>query len=781
MKIKGLFPTEYRTFTNGQLSIKVERYGNIDYIGWLEIRNFEGKNYPDRHGVHFFSRTHFQSMRMAPAINFFQEDENNQRRDFVPKNCELFPNGYVGDDSALKVKQNSFAMEFKPYSTRPFNILLRKNNVPTGQLKTLKNQIVQSWKSHCRFTSLDLKEMGISEDIPFPEDGKVEQELSSVSFDANNNVFVIELTRRDLWNTRKVYFALTGNNKSSFEEEALYWLLKVDCPALTENVKIGVGISFDKKEAISLAKSIILTKVIPETLQESNFALDFEDINGAATFANDYKKWQFAMLLGENDRECSIKAAAGKYGFFAMWDHIYPIRDFLMLGKVDIAKKALRYISTCYGVACYEWVGLHLPMVLNEILAFDEDLAFEEEIYNSLKSVYENFIKKSDEKTGLFPTRYSVGNDNSLQAGFSGEFFACCMNSWWYNSLCSMANIALDLSDLNAAKLFANQAKKVADNYLSVFYNFKDEYLRQAVTLDLTPGINVYQNTNTLGLDYTYGKDLLYKVIKNLANFQATKLYHATGHRAVPLDSEIPCEMWHSCHMNQHLGHECKLARMAGLPNEADRVMSAYLSKYLETGTAVETFNFTGCPGDQSQLSEWQTFSATGAVKGLVSGVAGIEIHRGGINYLPAFGTKYRKVYGLSIDNKVYNIDIVGEGNLGQLILNGQVLEGTLQLPIDVETKKENYLEFRRCNSTLTPLVFLQGEDIPITDFVYNNRHISFTINANRFGVLRFYAQNKPVIKTSNENDFELTWNEQEHLFLWKGTFHKNQRIEVQL
>lgn len=781
MKRKGEFPTEYRTFTNGPLTLRVERYGNLDYIGWLEIREFEGKNYPDRHAVPFFSRTHFQSMRMAPAVNFFQEDDNGLRRDFVPADSEWFPNGYLAERSSLRMKQNCFSMEFKPFSNRPFSVMLRKTNVPEGTLKTMKNQVVGSWKSHCRFTGEDLKRMGISEEIPFPENGKVEQNLTSAVFSPEENIFVMEYSRKDLWKDRKVYFVLTGSQRCSVQETPLYWLLEMESPDVTENLKLGFGISFDRAEAVALAKQMCAELVKPDPFPESKFALDFEDMANAAAFAEDYRKWQFAMLLGENDKECAIKAAAGKFGFFAMWDHVYPIRDFLMLGRVDIAKKALRYISTCYGVSCYEWIGLQLPMVLNEILGFDNDLAFEQEIYEKLKPVYDDFISRSDTKAGLFPTRYSVGNDNSLQAGFSGEFFACCTNSWWHNSLQCMRNIALDLGEKEDAERYGAQAEKAAEHYLDVFYHQQDGYLRQAVTRELKPGIDVYQNTNTIGLDYTHGKELLQPVIKNLAQFQASKLYHTTGHRAVPLDSMIPCEMWHSCHMNQHLGHECKLARMGGLPSEADRVMTAYLKRYEETGTAVETFNFTGCPGDQSQLADWQTFSATGAIKALVSGVAGIEYHRGGLNYLPAPGSQSRKINGLCMNDNVFDIEISGTGDSAQLFLNGTLIPGTLQLPADAAKDGNNLLEFKRCNRSSTPLLFLQAEDLPISDFKYENNGISFTVDADRHAVLRFYAERNPAWKSRQENNFELTWDPKEHLLLWKGIFRKGERIEVKL
>ena len=126
----GEIPTEYRALTNGPLSVCVERYGNLNSIGWLEIREFEGKNYPDRHPVSFFTRNHPAGLRMSPSINFFQEDENGAKRDFVPADCQWFPNGFLADRCSMRLKQNAFCMGFKPFSIRNFSVLMRKGNVP---------------------------------------------------------------------------------------------------------------------------------------------------------------------------------------------------------------------------------------------------------------------------------------------------------------------------------------------------------------------------------------------------------------------------------------------------------------------------------------------------------------------------------------------------------------------------------------------------------------------------------------------------------------------------
>ena len=93
----------------------------------------------------------------------------------------------------------------------------------------------------------------------------------------------------------------------------------------------------------------------------------------------------------------------------------------------------------------------------------------------------------------------------------------------------------------------------------------------------------------------------------------------------------------------------------------------------------------------------------------------------------------------------------------------------------------KNLIEFKRCDSSSAPLLFLQAEDLPISDLKYENRSLSFTVDADRHSVIHFYAESDPIWKAREDNDFELIWNPEEHLLLWKGTFCKGERIEVKL
>ena len=73
MKLTELFPTQYRAFFRGELSCCVERFGGIDSISLLDIRECDGKLYPDRMKFPWFCRNMSSTMGRplySPAIQF---------------------------------------------------------------------------------------------------------------------------------------------------------------------------------------------------------------------------------------------------------------------------------------------------------------------------------------------------------------------------------------------------------------------------------------------------------------------------------------------------------------------------------------------------------------------------------------------------------------------------------------------------------------------------------------------------------------------------------------
>ena len=129
------------------------------------------------------------------------------------------------------------------------------------------------------------------------------------------------------------------------------------------------------------------------------------------------------------------------------------------------------------------------------------------------------------------------------------------------------------------------------------------------------------------------------------------------------------------------------------------------------------------------------------------------------------------------MQGKHFNISISGTGNSAQLYLNGSLLPGTLQLPADAAAENINTLEFRRCDMSKTPLLFLQAEDMPVSNLIYDADSVSMTIEATRHTVLRFHAESLP--NWNEKENIIANWYQEKQLFTLEGIFQKGERITV--
>ena len=218
--------------------------------------------------------------------------------------------------------------------------------------------------------------------------------------------------------------------------------------------------------------------------------------------------------------------------------------------------------------------------------------------------------------------------------------------------------MAIEFGEAQIAKTAKDISDKINMNFMPTFYVDKDQYLKQGDTAK----VNVYLTTSTIGMDYFLGEYLFRGRIRELAKYQANKLYYSTGHVTVAYDSNVVCEMWKAVHMNQHLSHECRLARHANMADEAYRVVNGYLKFFDRYKTAIETFNLSGCEGDEIQISNWQTFAATSTEQAIYR-AAGIEYHRGGIVYVPAQDDKKVEVNNIANNKRKFNLKFSGEGD----------------------------------------------------------------------------------------------------------------------
>ena len=167
--------------------------------------------------------------------------------------------------------------------------------------------------------------------------------------------------------------------------------------------------------------------------------------------------YQYSLLVAKSEKEAAIQASARNFGYFALWDHIYPIRDFMCAGDTETARKLLRYLMDYPHMRYAVWASMQMILALNENLYFDPDMEFVRGFWTELVRWFRFALTLVDKKTGLLKFTCSMGCDNPLEMGLvPGLNFASCMNGWWYSACRVMENFAIRFDDRKTAKLAAS-------------------------------------------------------------------------------------------------------------------------------------------------------------------------------------------------------------------------------------------------------------------------------------------------------------------------------------
>lgn len=766
MQLSKLFPNEFRAFYRGPLSLCVERFGGIDSISLLDIREFEGKSYPDRFPVPWLRRRGGKTMGrplFSPAIQF-----RHGRNLCVPVEAELFPFGFRSKEYSLAANEKSIVFRFAPHPGETFSMTLSKLHMIEGKLPSLKNQLAVI-ASGIQWLPDELRGSGFDHNKPFPEDD-MEFSRKAPVFKDNNMVFEAECRYADC--TKTQFWVIACSHRWTKRCEIPNgWTL--ECQENETPVELGFGFGSTLEEAEKNAGPTFERNFSEgRKLCKPAFSADYAKLPGASDFIRQYPGYQRHLLLAETDRETAIRAAADKFGYFALWDHIYPARDFLLIGESERTKKAIRYLLDYPWSETCAWITMHLILTTNEYLAFSKDRPFLDECMPHFKKYLAFNEGFTHPETGLLATSLNVGVDCSAEVGLDGLFYASCLNGWWYDSLRVLENFARETGDSAMAERCLGISRKIEAHYEDAFFDPAEGYLRAARKFDGSlPAIQVYQNTHTLAMDYLHGAYLFRNIVRKLAEYQARKLYHPMGHTAVTFDSAVPCEMWKSVHMNQHLGHECKTARLGGRPEEAEHLMRGWLEYFAEYRCAVETFNLAGCDGDAHQLANWQAFSATAAVQGLLCGVAGWMCHRGGWFWIPGSGTESE--IG-ALNGKYLAVSGTGAYAAG-IVMDGKLVPGTLQAPVDIPGKR---YEIIRSNEAPEHPVLLCAADAPVSEVKIHGRRLSFRIEAGIHAPVKIFSPARPELHVNGAGaDFE--WHDDEKCLWFDCIFNPGDTIEV--
>lgn len=756
------FPDAFHVFTDGPLSVCLERFGGIDSVKRIDILEKEGKYYPDRIATPVFTKRREVSGRplYGPSVNFFGETKaGHVWKRLYPADMKVYPFGVESAYYSFFIDSGALLFEFGNRNNSFGNFCASISEYHTGstELPSLKNQLADP---ECFWNILCLAPEKCAGDIdprhPFA-DGAAHIKAFPLRYDPVRKCLILELHQHFRTGMKMLFAVLrTDAEHTKIVHAPNEWNFYAPEFARRKKIRFVMALGEDLEEtserSARLVKEFSVVRrrklSLCRKLAERAPSLEIQALPEAAGYWKNMTLYQHFMLLSETSREACIRAAGDKYGFFMFWDQLYPIRDFLLLNRMDIAKKLFRYALGYPYIHTCVWVGVQMVLILHEILSFDGDDELLDEAWPFLCRFLEFSGRFTDEKTGFVLSGLGVGVDRPEEIGLSGLFYPVCVNGWYYGACRVLENMALHRKDSRIAEEARRRAEKLGKNFIRYFFDREAGYLHAGIAPSLKkPDIGVFQNTNTIALDCIYGNYLFREILPELAAFQAQRLYHPMGHTALPFDSAAPCEMWKHVHMNQHLGHECNLARGGGFYSEIQRIMKVFLGAFENYGTAIETFNLAGCIGDEIQRTDWQTFSATGANTALVQGIGGLGWHTKGLYFESCNGNRNEDsaVEIRGFFHRMLDVTIGGKGAFASIFLDGRRLPGSLDIPRALyDDGKRHAMEVRRTNRSFSRLTLLKVPDVEMASLESGRNELSFKVLNDVHGSIRFYSPGKP-------------------------------------
>ncbi len=746
------FPEDYRAFANGPLSVCMERFGGVESVRMLDIRTFEGRKFPARRAFDLFSRNGkikglANANFMSAAIYFENQRSDGTHFRYAPEYPEIHPSGVRSGSMNMRLKPDSVCFRLTDSKPGVMRILASKLHYYYMQ-GTFHTNYNQNTDYHESWLTDDLRGTDYDPNIPFPNRDMTLTKKPPV-FMEEKNAFVFEM-ELDLQEYRKtVYAVLTSQFKLDFQELANQWVFTHAHDGKAGlTASIGFGETVDSALAAARNAELNDLRYWEEDTSEKRFPRMAKLSSSALPEMEDFVKkfpcYQAAAILFNDEFECCNRAAQDKFGYFVLWDQIFPLRDYLVMGEPEWCKRSLRQAVTYPHVASSVLTSMQTVPAAAEYLAFTGDLEFIRELMPYFQKFFDFALGFCHPETGLLKNTMACAVDFPAELGIDGLFYEAGLNGWWYDFCRSLQNMALSLEIEDLAERCGKLADKIQAHYLDFFYDEEENFLIGMLPEEKTPAfipLTIY--TSTLGLEYVHGSALLRRRLPELADFQVRKLHHPMGLTAVPLDSPVPAIAMKAYHMNQHLNHECVCARLGGHPEEALHVMSNYLCAFNFHKNAIETFNYCWCAGGgQSQYADWQTFSATGAMQALIHSILGLGWHRGGLFYMPAEDKSEVSISNFYFRGKKCTMHFSGSGKyVDFMTLNGVRIENCCQLPADIFSESpECVWELVRTEREPERPVLLWAADLPLHELKNTVRGIEFTAGDSSFANMEIYS-----------------------------------------
>ena len=754
------FPDTQRAFADGELAVLMDRYGGLLDIALINVLHRPERDYPDNCYLPVLTRKAGMTIGRplsGPAIQLLTECQDDMVLHHTVLEPDIHPWGVFGDtlDMVLDRRRIFLKARCKAAGRSRLRFVISQPHLLRGEWRSVKNQrIKDGCPQHCERAG-----------VPFDPDFPVRNAPCVVSwlepeFLSARNALLFEGTLAYPYGTEKLFIAISCQSPLEYRKMRNIWVLTAPWEATQEAMELCVAFDSERETALDRCtqsgtlEDIAAAKLArDERLVRNATSVEVEGMPLAGQFARVAVPYQDSLLLHDT---VAIRAAQYKYACFMMWDSLYPIRDLLWHGDYDTAVALYRSFVDYPWIENSAWCVSQLFLTLDEILSFRDNLPLLQALLPFLKRCLDFQLRLTNSKTGFVASFMNVGVDVPEELGLHGLYNAPCINGWWYGALRTAENWAIRLEDETLQGQVSPLISRIEQNYLNAFQSPRNGALRSGVNEDFSVGeVEAFQNTSTIPLDYPYGQYLLRKALPALEHYHSCQLRHPAGYTALAWNTEVMCEAWKSVHMNQHLGHEARLARMTGNSPEARRLVGECLEFCHEYRNAIETFNYSGCPGNETQTGDWQTFGCTGISEAIRAGLVGIVRHAGGLRYLPAMDERLAALRNIPWENKRIDLEISGCGPyLDRLEIDGVPCLGTAQLPVDCLQTENAKVHCRILRSeTLPPYpILLQACGAAVSQVTVEGNNLTFTVvHAGHFP-LQFLARKEVALTVNGQS-----------------------------
>lgn len=777
-RMETLDSNEVRYFCRNELEASMDNDGGVAELHLIDCYYYKDVVYPDEWRLPIFSREELtgDGYRVYGAALQLYTEETNGRVLLHRPTVQSFTLSYLfGKDEEQSYEflmdNGRLLWECTCSTADRQDVLLcfDRNTLYHGEQPTFKDQHRGSGSTQ---SGDHYKEAGVELNVDLPSlNGVVQVDWTAEPFDEKRQVLLIRGTAQYPYGTETYVLAIGADAPITAESVRDMTVLRMPWES-RESIRVGAALAKDEEAAIASLREGIThytalreaqLKAYRDREQAANTVQNVQ-LPFATEFGRAAASYLDALMVGPmKDGRIGVRASAGKYGYFSIWDTIYPIRDFLWNGRYEDAARILRYLLNLPAMENTPIGALHLIAEWNEAMAFLPD-GLLEDVYPQLRRLFDFALRLTEPECGLLLCKGNTGVDKPKQVGLSGLFASPDVNGLWYSACRIMRNEAMRHGDEQTVAATTLVIDKMDRGFRRVLFDEEAGYLRIGANRDLSPAsVDVFHNALTLGYDYPYGMYLMRDIADRLAYYQSHRLWHPFGHRAVAYDSRIPAAWWKYVHMNQHNGHEMKLQRTAGNTVEIYRVMGELMKRSDRWKIAEETTNFSRFSIAPSQVCNWQTFAATGDMEALRAGVAGILRHRGGWYYLPADDRETVCLHNVPIADTVQDITISGEGAFATLYCDNMAVFGTLQVPAD--RMRDGTWSVRRTHERPLHPVLMNAIDLPIYNIATADTTLSFVCGDTVHTPIQIAASKKPHV-TVNGDTLTVAWDESSHM-LW--------------